>query len=277
MDLKKSFMVGDQEVPVIKGVNLRIYPGDFVIIFGPSGCGKSTMLHTILGLEPPSGGEILIESKDFYEGDEDSRSTYRKHKIGMIYQQPLWVKALNVLDNVSFPLFLLGIDDDLAREKALTSLRSVGMENWAKYWPMELSSGQQQKVSLARSLVIDPVLIAADEPTGNLDTVSGQELMETLARLNQDFGKTIMMITHDLEYLKYATRIFHMVDGQIVESAERKASQKLRLDVSGKKTVIVGEANVRDPNFLKNMHSKFEVTSHAFKGNKEAEAEEEGK
>jgi len=250
-DLYKSFPVGNQQVPVLKGINLAVWPGDFVILFGPSGCGKSTLLHTALGLEPPTKGKVLVEGKDFYQHDEDHRSAYRKHKIGMIYQQPLWVRALNVLDNVAFPLFLLGIAEETARQKARASLKSVGMEDWAEYWPTELSSGQQQKVSLARALVINPILIAADEPTGNLDTVSGQELMETFLRLNQE-GKTIMMITHDLEYLKYASRIFHMVDGKIVESLERKKKQRL-VAVSGKRGGVLSAANVRDPEFLKKL------------------------
>jgi len=251
VDLYKSFPVGNQEVMVLKGIDLFVRAGDFVILFGPSGCGKSTLLHTALGLEPPTKGKVLVEGKDFYQYDEDGRSSYRKHKIGMIYQQPLWVRALNVIDNVAFPLFLLGMDEKTARQKALQSLRSVGMEGWAEYWPTELSSGQQQKVSLARALVIDPILIAADEPTGNLDTVSGEELMETFLKLNQE-GKTIMMITHDLEYLRYATRIFHMVDGKIVETLERGERQRLR-GIRGKRGGGLAGANVRDPEFLKKL------------------------
>lgn len=254
-DLHKSFHVGTGDVEVLKGINITIGSGEFAIIFGPSGCGKSTMLHTLLGLEAPTSGKVLVEGKDFYGMTEDERSLYRRHKVGMIYQQALWVSSFSVIDNVSFPLHLLDTDPSQIRAKALASLTKVGMEQWADYTPTELSSGQQQKVSLARSMMIDPVVIVADEPTGNLDTVSGQELIATFSSL-VDQGKSIVMVTHDLEYLKYATKIFHMVDGQVVEeyspTKRIKASEIIeKSKIGGKKDL--GDGNVRDPNFLKKL------------------------
>lgn len=253
--LKKTFLVGEQEIEVLRGIDLEINSGDFVIIFGPSGCGKSTMLHSLLGLEPPSGGQILVEDEEFYKNDEDGRARYRKHHIGMIYQQPLWIRSLNVFDNVAMPLRLLGLEEDEVAKKVKQNLDMVGMNDWAKYMPMELSSGQQQKVSLARALTINPVVIAADEPTGNLDTISGETLMETFLDLNKQ-GRTIMMITHDLEYLKYATKIIHMVDGLIVKILQRKQSDALKA-VNGKRGQNGQSAqevtDVRDPNFLSNL------------------------
>ncbi|MCD6406287.1 ABC transporter ATP-binding protein [Candidatus Aerophobetes bacterium] len=241
-------------VPVLKGIDVEINRGEFVIIFGPSGCGKSTLLHTLLGLEPPTDGQVLMEGKNFYTLSDDERSFYRKQKVGTIYQQPLWIKSLDVINNVAFPLRLLGKEEEALR-RAFSCLKGVGMEKWAHYLPTELSAGQQQKVSLARALVVDPILIAADEPTGNLDTVSGQELMDGFLSLNQE-GKTILMITHDLEYLKYASEIFHMVDGRIVEMVKNRKRGKLKINGKKKKEdEAVAVANVRDPQFLKKLMS----------------------
>lgn len=252
--LQKFFKVVDKEVPVLKGIDIEINSGDFVIIFGPSGCGKSTMLHTLLGLEPPSGGRVVVDGKNFYDGTEDDRAIFRRHRVGIIYQQPLWVTALNVIENISVSLHLLDYNEEMVRQKAMGVLKLVGMEAWANYHPSELSSGQQQKISLARSMVIDPILIVADEPTGNLDTVSGQELIETFLTLHQK-GITIIMVTHDLEYLKYGSKIIHMVDGEVVEIYEPKKTGRSKLDVKGKRGGDAFEqVNVRDRDFLKKMN-----------------------
>lgn len=254
-NIRKSFTVGQSQVEVLKGISLSIKSGEFVIIFGPSGCGKSTLLHTLLGLEPPSSGKVLVESEDFYGNKtDDDRGLYRRHKVGMIYQQPLWVHALNVEENISLPLYLLDQDEANVAEKAKRALEKVGLTEWAKYTPTELSSGQQQKISLARSLMTDPLMIVADEPTGNLDTVSGQELLDTFIELVKN-GKTIIMVTHDLEYLKYATRVFHMVDGQVVEEYSPSGKSSKLDKIAGKKGLTGDEVsiNVRDPELLKKM------------------------
>lgn len=252
-DIKKSFKIGDGMVDILKGLNFSIKEGEFLIIFGPSGCGKSTLLHTLLGLEAPTSGKIIIEGKDYYAMIEDERSTYRRHHVGMIYQQPLWIGSLNVIDNVMFPLRLLDLDDKTSYDKAIKALTVMGMEKWANYMPMELSSGQQQKVSLARAMSLDPVVIVADEPTGNLDTVSGQQLLETFVKLVEG-GKTIIMVTHDLEYLKYATKIIHMIDGEIVEEYEPKHTIRSQA-FTGKKVIGgVADGNVRDKDFLKKLN-----------------------
>lgn len=249
--LKKRFMVGQNEILVLKGLNMEIQRGEFVMIFGPSGCGKSTLLHCLLGLEEPSEGTVLMEGKDYYAMTEDERALYRRHSVGMIYQQSLWIHSLNVGENVSFPLHLLQIPEDHIKEKVQEVLEIVGMSNWIDYMPTELSSGQQQKINLARALVIDPTLIVADEPTGNLDTVSGQELLDTFMKL-RDKGRTIIMVTHDLEYLKYATKIYHMVDGEIVRELSRDQGKSDTVRLSYKKQIGAtgGESNVRDKDFL---------------------------
>ncbi len=252
IDLKKSFIMRTTEINVLKGINVKVGEGEFVIIFGPSGCGKSTFLHCILGLEPPTTGEVLVENKDFYKMTEDERALYRRHRVGMVYQQPLWISALNIIENVSFPMHLLDLNLKEIEERAHKNLELVGMDKWATYMPNELSGGQQQKVSLARALSIDPVMIVADEPTGNLDTVSGRELLETFLKL-VDLGKTIVMVTHDLEYLKYATKIYHMLDGEVVEEFEPTAKTDGNKFKSKKEINGVVDANVRDRDFLKKL------------------------
>jgi putative ABC transport system ATP-binding protein len=254
--VRKTFRVGGTDYEVLKGITVSVKQGEFVIIFGPSGCGKSTLLHTILGLEEPTSGKVTVENQDFYGMSEDDRALYRRHKIGMIYQQPLWVHSLNVIDNVAFPLNLLNQDPQTIGEKAKTALEKVGLSQWATYTPTELSSGQQQKISLARALMAEPSIIVADEPTGNLDTVSGQELLNTFIDLVKS-GKSIVMVTHDLEYLKYATKVFHMIDGQVVEEHEQSNSKGLKA-IGGKKDQLKSAAedlNVRDPGLLKKLQA----------------------
>lgn len=244
----KSFPTKDGAVEVLKKINLKIIEGEFVIIFGPSGCGKSTLLHILLGLEPPTAGKVIFHGVDFYQKSEDERALIRRDQVGMVYQQPLWISALTVKENVGLPLHLLGFSEEEIEKKVIDALNLVEMSYRKDFYPTELSSGQQQKISLSRALVSDPILIVADEPTGNLDTVSGHQLLETFLKL-QKKGKTIVMVTHDLEYLKYATKIFHMIDGQIVE----EYSPKKRIELNGGKKTINGmlEINVRDPQLLK--------------------------
>jgi len=253
-DLRKSFYVGlPNEVEILKGINTEIEKGDFVIIFGPSGCGKSTLLHTLLGLEPPTSGEINLEGQSFYGMKEDDRANYRRHKVGIIYQQPLWISSLDVKGNITFTLKLLNYDQQKIDSRVSEVLSLVGMEDWRDYHPKELSSGQQQKVSLARALAVDPVLIVADEPTGNLDTISGKQLIDQFNEFNKK-GITIIMVTHDLEYLKYANKVIHMIDGMVVEQYVGKPGQSFNRDAQGKRgeNDVTEKAgiNVRDPKFL---------------------------
>lgn len=213
----KSFQVAENQVAVLKNINLTIQAADFMVIFGPSGCGKSTLLHAMLGLEMPDSGQVLFYEQDLYRDlDEDARSDFRKKYIGMVYQQPNWLRSLSVIENVLFPLQLLGQAKKMAWQKALEALQLVEMTDWANYSPSELSSGQQQKVALARALVINPAVIIADEPTGNLDYEAGQELMQLLTALNRQAKKTVVMVTHDLEYLSFASAATRMFNGQII-------------------------------------------------------------
>lgn len=234
-NISKSFLVGVQNVPVLKNISFTVKEGDFLIIFGPSGCGKSTLLHTILGLEPPSAGGVVVLDKNYYDNTtEDDRSDFRKLHIGMVYQQPNWIKALTVVENVAFPLSLLGTEKGLSIQRAAQALQNIGMANWANYLTSELSSGQQQKIALCRALITNPEVLVADEPTGNLDFESGQELMKLLSDLNNQ-GKTVIMVTHDLEYLKYAKQAVKMFNGEIVEQYGEKDKEKLLKEIKGKR------------------------------------------
>ncbi|GAB4158251.1 MAG: ABC transporter ATP-binding protein [Candidatus Dojkabacteria bacterium] len=230
--IRKSFFVRTATIEVLHSVDLSIQQGEFLVIYGPSGCGKSTLLHIILGLELPSSGNIRFNRVDLYGSlSEDERANLRKKSIGMVYQQPNWIKSLTVYQNIMFALKLNGVSDNEAASRATDVLELVQMSDWSDYFPMELSSGQQQKVSLARAIVTDPEIIIADEPTGNLDYESGEELMKLLKELNEK-GKTVVMVTHDLEYLKYAERAVQMFNGKIVEEIDnpkKKLSQFLTL------------------------------------------------
>lgn len=234
--ITKKFTIRTGDIQILKGIDFSVQAGDFLIIFGPSGCGKSTLLHIMLGLEEPTGGKIIFLGKDLYAGtSEDMRSDFRKNHIGMVYQQPNWIKALTVIENLTFPLLLLGRDHAEARGKALKILETVNMSQWADYIPTELSSGQQQRIALARALVTDPEVIIADEPTGNLDYESGQILMQLLTDLNKSQNKTIVMVTHDLEYIKYAKTAIKMIDGAIKGTYNQMSKNKLMSEIKGKR------------------------------------------
>lgn len=240
-DVKMNFDVSGQTIQVLKGINLEIESGDFAIIFGPSGCGKSTLLHCILGMEKPSSGRVVIDGLDTSVMTEDEIVTFRKDRIGIVFQQSIWIKSLNVLDNVCFPNILRGRTVEDSQKLAIDILKEVKLEAWADHHPSSLSSGQQQRVSLARALTLDPLIIVADEPTGNLDTVAGDELINLLSNLNKEKGKTIIMVTHDLEYLKFATKLFHIIDGELVEQFDNAGAVAMSASLRTKKGERTGE------------------------------------
>jgi putative ABC transport system ATP-binding protein len=214
--LYKSFEVGKKPVPVLNGIDLDINLGDFVIIFGPSGCGKSTLLNTILGLEPPTAGEVLVRHRDIFALNEDKRAVFRHTNFGMVYQRPNWVKSLNVAENIALPLDIVGQNHHLNIHKATQALEDFGLGNFKKYTVSQLSSGQQQKVAACRALITSPPIILADEPTGNLDSVSAAALMDVFIRLNDAFERTIVMVTHNPNYAIYASKTVMMENGKII-------------------------------------------------------------
>jgi putative ABC transport system ATP-binding protein len=221
--LCKDFEVGKNMVPVLKDINLDIYFGEFVIIFGPSGCGKSTLLNTLVGLEKPTSGEIIVRGDNLYKKTDDARAKFRHDKYGIVYQQPNWIKSLNVIENVEFPLHIAGMRSDRARKRALNILDMFGFKGYEKYAPTELSGGQQQKVSMCRALVNNPWIVIADEPTGNLDSVSAADVMYIFKYLNDESKRTVIMVSHNLEYEKYATKIIYMKDGKVEKIKDKKS------------------------------------------------------
>jgi putative ABC transport system ATP-binding protein len=234
--INKSFAVATGNVQVLKDISFTVPEGSFSIIYGPSGSGKSTLLHAILGLETPDSGLVEVMGKNVYKfASENDLAEFRKTNIGMVYQQANWVRAINVLENVALPLMLLGEDRDIRFKKAEQLLKAVGMLDWAEYKPMELSSSQQQKVSLARALINNPDIIIADEPTGNLDFENGEELMLLLKNFQEQTGKTVLMVTHDLEYLKYADQAVEIFDGKVERVFAPKTDQSVKEKIQTKR------------------------------------------
>jgi ABC-type lipoprotein export system ATPase subunit/ABC-type antimicrobial peptide transport system permease subunit len=242
-NLWKSFETGDRYTTILKDISLEINKGEFVILFGPSGCGKSTFLNTVMGLEHPDKGNIKFMGMDIWNLNSDDRAVIRKSNIGIIYQQQNWVKALNVIENVSLIGSLLGYDHEEARKLAMEKLELVGMTHRAGYKPYELSSGEQQRISLARSLMSDPSIIIADEPTGNLDVKNGIKVMDILKNLVKD-GKTILMVTHNPEYFEFADRVLFMLDGRIMKDVKvtEENVNKLKKEIVDEIASFVDEA-----------------------------------
>ena len=216
-DVDKSFIVGKNIIKALKGVNLSVKSTDFIVLLGPSGCGKSTLFNIILGLDKPTKGEVTIRGTKIYNLDDDERATFRSKKIGMIYQMPYWIKSLNVIENVALPLIIEGEKEDEALRHAHRTLLDIGISDLALQTPTQLSGGQQQKVGLARALVSNPWILMADEPTGNLDSASGNEIIKIFKDLNQKYKRTILMVTHNEEYWDLGDRRIEMKDGEIVK------------------------------------------------------------
>ena len=210
----KVYHLGGIELPVLRGVSCEIQKGEHVAIMGPSGSGKTTMLNIMGCLDTVTSGKYFLEGKDISTLDDDQLSEIRSKKIGFIFQSYNLIPQLTVLENIEMPLFYQQVDEEKTREKAIELARMVGLGDRIKHRPSELSGGQQQRVAIARALMNDPILILADEPTGNLDSVSGKEIMKLLCELNEK-GTTLIIVTHDPNVAKYSGRILKMLDGRI--------------------------------------------------------------
>lgn len=218
----KIYDMGEVKVPALRGINLEIKKGDFVAIIGASGSGKSTMMNLIGCLDLPTKGKIYLKSKDISQLDESDLATFRGKTIGFIFQQYNLIPSMNAFDNVKFPLEFQEIDDVAATKRTTQILQLVGLGDKMNNLPSQLSGGQQQRVSIARSLSANPEIILADEPTGALDSVTGKEILNTLKKLWLDEGKTIIMVTHDLNLAKYANTTIELKDGQIMKISKVK-------------------------------------------------------
>ena len=232
----KDFIIGEQPIHIIKGMSLDVLPGDFIMIYGPSGCGKSTFLNIMNGWEDPTSGEVLVFGENIYKKSEDERAIMKHDKISLVHQSSSWVKALNVIENIAIPYLLAGRTKKDGFERAIQLLEMLHLEKYAHYKPMDLSGGQQQRVSFLRALVNNPQIIMADEPTGNLDTSSSQVIMELFSKINHELGRTIVMVTHNLELLKFASKTVNIIDGKIVKVEENKDYEKV--NIGAKKDVL---------------------------------------
>ena len=215
-NLVKEFKLGAVDVVALESVNLEIYSGEFIIFFGPSGCGKSTLMSMLAGLQPPSKGKVLIRGEDLGAMDDDQLAQHRRTKIGMVFQSFNLITSMNILENIALPLTFDRIPRDRRLQRAENLLETVGMSEYKQHTPGELSGGQQQRIALARSLVTNPWIILADEPTGNLDSKAADDVMRLLIKLNRKSKRTVILITHNPDYLVYADRIFNMKDGKVI-------------------------------------------------------------
>ncbi len=213
--IEKVFRTEEVETVALTGVNLEVKEGEFVAVMGPSGCGKSTLLNLLGLLDNPTRGTYELNGRDVSTLRESRRTDYRKGVIGFVFQSFNLIDELNVVENVELPLLYMGIPPKERRERVLEVLRRVNMSHRSKHFPSQLSGGQQQRVAIARAIIAGPKLILADEPTGNLDSRNGKEVMEMLAELNAE-GTTIVMVTHSRHDATYAQRIVNLYDGQIV-------------------------------------------------------------
>jgi len=218
-DLKKHYRMGETEVRALDGISLQIEQGSFTVIMGPSGSGKSTLLHLIGGLDWPTSGSIRVDGEEIAAMDENALAAYRRNKLGFVFQSFNLVSSMTAEENVGFPLRFSGIKSSLRKERALEKLEEVGLSDRCNHKPTELSGGQQQRVAIARALINDPLLILADEPTGNLDTNSGTAVMHALLSL-QKAGKTILVATHDPRMLAVASETIFLLDGKQVSEAQ---------------------------------------------------------
>jgi putative ABC transport system ATP-binding protein len=219
-DVWKIYKMGAVEVPALRGVSIEIMKGDFVAIIGASGSGKSTMMNLIGCLDIPSRGSIVLKSQDISTLSESDLSSLRGKTIGFIFQQYNLIQSMSAFENVMLPLEFLEYNDQKAATRAREILTLVGLGDKMHHRPTQLSGGQQQRVSIARSLVSDPEIILADEPTGALDSVTGKEVLKLLQRLWKEHGKTIILVTHDLNLAKLARTTIELKDGQIMKTSE---------------------------------------------------------
>lgn len=213
----KNFRLGDTVTEVLRDVSLRVMPGEFVSIMGPSGSGKSTLLYILGGLDTPTGGRVLLNGTDISSFGDEKMSGLRRRSIGFVFQFYNLIPNLNVEENIMLPLLLDGQKMERCKDRLDRILDMVGLSDRRRHTPRELSGGQQQRVAIARALIGNPGILFADEPTGNLDTKAGADIMSLLREINSSTGQTIIMVTHSPEAAKSSSRIITVRDGRIVQ------------------------------------------------------------
>lgn len=221
-NLYKLYRVGDSFVHALNGVSFDIYKGEFCAIVGTSGSGKSTLLNMLAGLERPTRGEVIISGQHMEQMKEDELVRFRRENVGFIFQSFHLIGTMDALENVALPLTFRGVPRKTRLAKAERMLDMVNLSKHKKHLPNQMSGGQQQRVGVARALVSDPEIIFADEPTGNLDSHTSEDVMKLMQTIVREQNRTLVMVTHDNHLAEYADRIFHIIDGKIVKIEEKK-------------------------------------------------------
>jgi putative ABC transport system ATP-binding protein len=211
--------MGEEKIQAVRGINLSIQQGDMIAIMGPSGCGKTTLLNVLSGIDEPSAGQVMISGNPLFGISDDDRTNIRAREMGFIFQKFHLLDVMTAVENVEVPLLLMGKSPTDARDKAQQALEKVGLRDRSKHRPSELSGGQQQRVSIARAIVHSPSVILCDEPTGNLDSETSNQVMDLLEEINQS-GTTVVIVTHDEEIAKRCSRTIRLRDGIIVSEEE---------------------------------------------------------
>jgi putative ABC transport system ATP-binding protein len=214
--LRRNFIMGDTIVRALDGVDLSVEEGELLCLMGPSGSGKSTLLNQLGGLDSPDEGSIVVDGQEITMLDENGLAVYRQRKVGFVFQTFNLISTMTALQNVEYPMIFAGIPREERRKRAIRLLTELGLSDRMHHKPTELSGGQQQRVAMARGLVNQPAILLGDEPTGNLDTKMGEEILGLLSQFNKE-GQTLILVTHDPRVSQYATRTIHMLDGRIVE------------------------------------------------------------
>jgi putative ABC transport system ATP-binding protein len=216
-NLNKVFKRDSFEIKVLEGLNLQLKKGEFLALMGPSGSGKTTILNLIAGIDKPTSGKVIVGDIDITKLGEDSLAKWRSRHIGFIFQLYNLIPVLTAFENVELPLLLTRLTKRERREHVLTALKVVGLSDRADHYPRQLSGGQEQRAGIARAIVTDPTVILADEPTGDLDAASADEILHLLKGLNDEFGKTILMVTHDPRAAGYSHSVIHLDKGVLKE------------------------------------------------------------
>ena len=246
--LYKLYRLGNEVVRALDGVDFTIYEGEFCAIVGTSGSGKSTLLNMLAGLERPTKGEVIISGHHIEKLNEEQLVTFRREHVGFIFQSFHLLGTMDALENVALPLSFRGEPKEKRLKKAEKMLRLVGLEKHAKHLPKQMSGGQQQRVGVARALVVEPDIIFADEPTGNLDSHTSEEVMELMQQVVREQKKTLVMVTHDNHLATYADRVFHISDGKIIKIEDHRSGTEHTED---RDKAISGNMNPQDTEYLK--------------------------
>jgi putative ABC transport system ATP-binding protein len=217
-NIHKTYRTGEVEVHALRGVDLEIQTGEMVAIMGPSGCGKTTLINCLSGLDQIDRGEVLIEGTALHKMKDKVRTTYRARRMGFVFQTYNLLPVISAVENVEMPMLVSGVRPRDARPRALEALAQVGLADRANHRPAELSGGQRQRVTIARALVNNPAIVWADEPTGNLDSQTADDVLALMQRLNREQGQTFVIVTHDAKIGDLCDRVIRMRDGEIVDS-----------------------------------------------------------